>query len=456
MPRRKYLGGLTAVLVAPLLGGLAVEPSVAVTTGATTLPTCPATTLTKTGNQTSAVSGTNNGGTWDLTGAVWDEVAPSPIAYPVRSDAWTKGCLIGARVNGNVPKDATRDQWYDGEDGGTRRGGEAFRQTLTNTSGNYLVLRNTYAEDYEDAYDPNGSGASHTLYLDHVQAKYIRDDCIENEGGGSPDAPMNVVVRNSLFDGCFTGFAQRPKDAGGAVQNGSGSQFLDVENSLMYIQPQPLGPNYCSSDRVSTGRCKTTSKRDVWLGAHGIWKWSKAAARTVNIRNTVFKLDMASYSSCSSQVWPDGNYENVTLVWAGAGDYRKAGGCTNTLPDGVKLTTDTSVWDKAKAAWLAGDNTAPSTPDSRIATQATASATRDRVAGTLATVSGQRVVGAAMTLERRLTGSDRWVERRRVRTDSTGAVNVTVDPPRTAYFRWVFKGGPVRAGDVSPAVRVRR
>ena len=54
-----------------------------------------------------------------------------------------------------MPQAATRDQWYNGEDGGTRLGGEAFRQTLTKTAGNWAVLRNTSASNIEDAYDPN-------------------------------------------------------------------------------------------------------------------------------------------------------------------------------------------------------------------------------------------------------------------------------------------------------------
>ena len=351
MSRRKTtFAALAVATMAPVLVGLTATES----TGATTVPTCPTASLTRTGNQTTAVNQTSNAQTWKLTGAVWNNTASKRIDYPVRSDAVTKACIIGDSVDGAVPRTATRDQWYNGEDGGTRMGGEAFRQTLTKTSGNWLVMRDTHAEDFEDAYDPDGLSSANTLFLDHVQARWIRDDCIENEGAGSPQVPMNVYVRNSLFDGCFTGFAQRPPGTGGAVQNGSGAQSLTVENSLMYIQPQPLGPNYCSSSKVTSGRCAPTSTKNVWHGAHGIWKWSAAAAKNVTIRNSVFRLDMASYSSCSPQQWPAGTYENVTLVWAGKGSYSTAGGCKNTLPAGVKLTTDTGVWDRAKTAWLAG------------------------------------------------------------------------------------------------------
>lgn len=470
MSKRMKLVGAVSVLAAPVLLVVTAGPS----QSATAMPTCPTTAaLTKTGTQTGYINQTNTNQTWNLTGAVWNSTPSSAHYYPVRSDAFTKGCIIGGSVDGRVPRSATRDQWYNGEDGGTRLGGEAFRQTLTNTSGNFLVLRNTYAKDIEDAYDPNGTSTAHTMYLDHVRAEYVRDDCIEDEGTGTSEKPMSVVINNSLFDGCFTGFAERPTWSNSASQNGSGAQSLTVDNSLMYIQPQPLGPNYCSSSKVSSGRCKPTGTSNVWLGAHGIWKWSAAAAKTVTIRNTIFRLDQASYSSCASQQWPAGTYQNVKLVWTGSGSYATAGGCKNVLPPGVTLTTDKSVWDNAKAAWLAGSSTsgtssatAPSTtpatssPASRTATASvptavTAKAKGHRVSGTLGTAGGDRIAGARLTLQRR-TGTSSWVKVTSRRTSDTGAVRTTVTPRRTTYYRWSYKGSAAHPAAHSRSVRVTR
>ncbi|HET6624785.1 MAG TPA: hypothetical protein VFG63_00210 [Nocardioidaceae bacterium] len=311
-------------------------------------PRCPAVTKRVSGARHQGINATNRGGTWELRGAVWRENTPDPIEYPVRSEAWTRGCIIGGAVFGSVPKRWTRDQWYNGDDGGERMGGEVFRQTLTDTPGNFLVIRNTYAEDFEDAYDPNAARWDSTTYLDHVHAKYIRDDGIENE-----QTPHNMVVRNSLFDGVFTMFAERPKGSETA-RNGSGPQFLKVVRSLVYVKPQPLGPEYCDSESVELGRCTPTKRKNVWRGSYGIWKWSEDAAHKVVVRNTIFRLDQPSYSSCQPQLWPAGRYKNVTLVWAGKGRYRNAGGCHNTLPKGVHLTTDVGVWRRAKRAWLRG------------------------------------------------------------------------------------------------------
>ncbi len=418
------------------------------------MPVCPTTQLARTGSQTTPVEGAAGDATWDLSGAVWDRVAPDPILYPVRSEAWTRGCIIGGRVNGDVPEGATRDQWYDGKHGGPRLGGEVLRVTMTNTAGNYVLIRDTVATDYEDAYDPNGLSPADTMYLDHVQARYIRDDCIENEGDGPPQVPITVVVRDSLFDGCFNGFAERPPGSGRETRNGTSAASLTVDDSLMYIQPQPLGPLYCSAKQVRIGRCRPTGQPRVWLGAYGIWKWSRAAASHVTVRNTVFRLDMPSYSTCASQRWPIGTYQNVWLVWTGPGPYASAGSCSNTLPAGVILTTDPAIWDKAKAAWAAGKSPTSPLPTPRTATRMSARAVRHQVVGNLRTIAGNPVGSAPVTLQRRPVGTHRWANISQAKTNSHGVAQTRVNPRRTSDFRWIFRGDGRHAGARSNPVRV--
>lgn len=448
----------SAVLfVVSALGGCSVlrQPS---RKPATAYPRCPEATRWVTGNVTGTQGASSSAGsneTWNLTGFT-HTTTPDPTRYPFRLERVRNVCIVGGRIIGNIPDTYSRTQWYDGiglPSSAPKYDGDAFRIVQKN---GWALIRDAYVERVSDAYNPQGPRTAR-IYLDHVHAKYIRDDCIENEGSGNVERPMNLVINRSLFDGCFTGIAERPMYAGGSVQNGSGPQSLTIDNTLMYIQPQPLGPNYCSDAQVTTGRCKATSRSNVWMGAHGIWKWSRAAASKVTIRNSVFKLDMASYTSCGAQVWPAGTYQNVTLVWAGAGPYATAGGCKNTLPAGVTLTTDNSVWSKAKAAWLEGSTTPASRQTSTATpTRVSAGVVRHRVGGTLATLSGHRVAGASMTLQRRSVGSSRWVPVTRARTSSVGVARVTVRPARTSYFRWVFRGEAHHAASRSAAVRVRR
>jgi hypothetical protein len=311
---------------------------------------CPATTLTRTGPQATAVNQANPGGTWDLRGAVWTN-SPDPVVYPIQSDSWTAGCIIGGYVDGNTPDGLTREQTY-----GSTAYDDAEGVRVNVTAGSWLNVTDTRVEDVEDAFDPNGGSVSSTTYLTHVRTSdRIYDDCIENE-----QVVHNLIVADSLFDGCFTGFAMRPDGLSGA-QNGTAPATFQVTNTLMHVQPQLLGSTYCSA-AWEPYRCKPTGTPGVWLGAHGIWKWSTAAPATVIVRDSIFRLDQPGLSSCRAFQWPAGSYSNVTVVWTGAEPYATAGGCTNVVPAGVTVTTDVSVWQNAVAAWLAGTPTATPTP----------------------------------------------------------------------------------------------
>ena len=106
MSKRMKLVGAVSVIAAPGLLVLTAGPS----QSATAMPTCPTTaSLTMSGNQTSYINKPNTNQTWNLTGAVWNSAPTSAHYYPVRSDALTKGCIIGGSVDGGVPKSATRD-----------------------------------------------------------------------------------------------------------------------------------------------------------------------------------------------------------------------------------------------------------------------------------------------------------------------------------------------------------
>ena len=327
---------------------------------------CPATTLTRSGAQSTGIDQSNTDGAWNLDDAVWDRAG---ITYPIRSDSWSRGCITGGSVVRRHPRAATRDQWYDGDGGGAAGAdSEGFRQSLTNTAGNYLTITGSSVSDVEDAFDPNVARADSVVTLDHVRAESVRDDCIENEGGsGTSETPGSLVITRSLFDGCFTAFAERPSGASTA-QNGTGASSFTLTDSLVYVQPQPLGPRYCSPTHVSRGRCRTPAPTTSGSGRTASGSGRRPPRDQVVVHDTVFRLDMPSYSSCSSQKWPAGSYQNVTLVWTNPQPYATAGDCSNTLPPGVTLTTDVSVWDKAKAAWLTGTAPSPSATATPTAT----------------------------------------------------------------------------------------
>ena len=314
----------------------------------------PPTAVTLTGPQTREINQPLHNGTWDLRGAVWDLRATSEDAvYPIRSESVSNALILGGRVRGPVPRAATRESWYEG-DPGPRYGGEGVRLTLSDVSSNRVVVKNTWVSDIEDGFDPQAANASSTVVLNHVRGTRIRDDAVENEGSDG-EQPASMTVRSSLFDGVFTAFASRPSGAESA-RNGSGPGAFKVLDSLVWVRPMPLGPEYVDESDVAEGRALEVGD-GRYLGNYGFWKWSTEAPRRVVVRDTVFRLDLPSYSSQRGMQWPSGSYENVILVWTGPGAYAKAGPYKNALPAGVRVTKDLNVWTRAKRAWLRGDRT---------------------------------------------------------------------------------------------------
>jgi hypothetical protein len=160
--------------------------------------------------------------------------------------------------------------------------------------------------------------------LHGIYATRVRDDCISNIYN------TNLVVRDSLFDGCYTGLSQRGSYA---PTRPSRTVFNQV---LMKLLPQPYSQSATACPRnVIDGKANG-----------GLWKWDRDASPVV-IRNSIFYVSQPAAECGASMDFPDGTYENVTLVWTGAGSY------PGELPArGVTVTRDVTVYQKARIAWL--------------------------------------------------------------------------------------------------------
>ena len=108
------------------------------------------------------------------------------------------------------------------------------------------------------------------------------------------------------------------------------------------------------------------------------------------------------------------------VVWAGKGRYRSAGACVNTLPRGVRLTTNVRVWNRAKAAWLAGRSW-DTTP--RRVTRLSSDASHQQVSGTLRAAAGHPLSRETALLQRRSAGSELWSTASRVTSAADGRVH---------------------------------
>ncbi|HEX5510545.1 MAG TPA: hypothetical protein VFX41_02425 [Actinomycetales bacterium] len=245
--------------------------------------------------------------------------------------------MIGGRVVGNIPRDWPREKWYHGTDTSADWDGEGYRISQTKSSP-WTYQYGSYVENVSDGFDPNGQAGVNHDYLERVHAKYVRDDCIEVEGSGY--SPHSVTVKDSLFDGCFNFVSMRPTGTSHA-DSGTAEGTLTVEDSLVYVQPQPLSAKDCSThpERCVDGK-----------GNHAFFKWSSSAVENVVVRNTVLRMDQPATASTRAMRFPPGTYENVTLVWTWPEPYTDFA----DLPEGVTVTNDVGVWERAKDNWLAG------------------------------------------------------------------------------------------------------
>ena len=178
--------------------------------------------------------------------------------------------------------------------------------------------------------DPTG------VTIRNVHLSYIRDDCIEN------DAVVNLLVQDSLLDGCFTGVSVRPGAHARPAPAPAGER-TQLERVLLRLQPMPYS------------RQEAKCKRDG-LGTGGFFKWSAWANQLV-VKDSVLLAERIAARCSRAMSFPKGIYRNVTLVWLGPGDY------PGKLPaQGVTVTRDRAVWERAKADWLGRHTSASSGP----------------------------------------------------------------------------------------------
>jgi hypothetical protein len=230
-------------------------------------------------------------------------------------------CVTGVKIAGNTPPAATWTQVkasYDSD-------GVRF-----STASGPFVLENASIVNVADAVAPPkapDTPRTARFTVRGVYAARIRDDFVEN------DAALNGEIRDTLVDGTHVFLSARPGAGNSKARFDSG--LVRVHDTLVRLD--------CKPDDRSDGSCGA----GMSLGMP--FKWSPAAAGLkVEVVNTIIRVDAEGRNGPRSMDFPAGSYHNVTLIWLGQGPY------PGKLPaSGVKVTRDTKLWDRARAAWLA-------------------------------------------------------------------------------------------------------
>jgi len=258
----------------------------------------------------------------DATGATFIHCSqPEPTSpcsrniYPVNlgPTSATEVCWAGGLVRGANRLDATWDEMHD-----PNNAGFIFQNAQFTVDG--LRMHNV-----GDGIRPR-SGARDFVIKD-VWLSHIRDDCVENDN-------LNAgLIEDSLFDGCFVGFSARHSD-----ETITGSRNVwTIQNTLVRLEPMPGPPD--GGD----------------LGHKGFFKWISwgdpdSRSPKLALHNNIFMAEQAGETSAKKMGIPPGKLESCSgniMVWLGPGDYPAE------LPDCFTVVKDASVWNRARAEWIA-------------------------------------------------------------------------------------------------------
>lgn len=168
---------------------------------------------------------------------------------------------------------------------------------------------------------------------------YNRDDCIEN------DFMAAGLVDDSLFDGCYVFLSSRIPDATPLDPR----NVVTIQNSLIRMQDMP-GP-YGHDDRSI-------------MGFGQLFKYSDASPDLV-LRDNIFLFEDYASTKGNADGSPASSFGRLgfrvsegrlrecsgnIIVWTGPGEFP---GDVPNDPACVTVTTDRTVWENARAKWLA-------------------------------------------------------------------------------------------------------
>ena len=242
--------------------------------------------------------------------------------YPVSIRGSAKDiCLIGGKVIGVQPRALpwrVMKALYDGT---------AVRIEATGV----LVVRDMEFENMQDGVRPRGTAS---WVVRGVCAKYVRDDFVENDSL-LPGEIIDCYAEGHTFLSARPG-KNSAADEKRMAEKARNPPHVKIRDCLAHVPLMPYDGDMKLSDQKYIVHGKAGGK---------LFKWSPNGG-TVEVENTLFRVDGMSATGPTSMAFPKGTYKDVTLVWLGKGDYPAA------VPPGVKVTRDVSVWDKAKADWF--------------------------------------------------------------------------------------------------------
>jgi hypothetical protein len=259
--------------------------------------------------------------TFDLSGVV--STAFPSTQHPFVTGVGTPGertCIVGGELRGTIDPARSWEWFHD----------EANAACVKVVAVEWLQIHNTRCDGVEDGFRPQEGGVNlnRTQFL--IQGTYltnVADDCLEN------DYTLGGVLRDNLWESCFTGISERPSSNNGTWTSPA-DETLTLDHMLIGLRSMP-------------------HDSDKGTGPNALFKWSSSANKVV-IRCSTFFVPERSVNNTDTMAIPAGTVVDdsacpdnpSTIVWLGGGAYP-----ADTA--GIRVVSDPAVWTDAVQAWKA-------------------------------------------------------------------------------------------------------
>jgi hypothetical protein len=152
--------------------------------------------------------------------------------------------------------------------------------------------------------------------VEHVWGEYVRDDCIENDHFSSGE------VRDSLFDGCYTGISTRPSSPASGV-----GQVVTLDKVLLRLQPMPYPYKWRTKGNSIDENGSPYNGDGIPYGHGKFFKYEERTPEINNhfiLRDSVFAAGFAPGDGRKLNLpHPDliDQCEGVVIAWLGDGQF---------------------------------------------------------------------------------------------------------------------------------------
>jgi len=252
--------------------------------------------------------------TFDLRSWAFQGPSGYPFTLGEDSSPLSGAVTVGGSLSSDLPDESWDYLYHE-----NRQAGDGIRVVASDWTATFdLSLTNVwdgYNPRVEDGTEQDNTGK---FLLSGCYFDWVHDDAVEN------DDLMSGTVRDCLFNDVFVGFSEEPSSGNDYTNHGS---VLTLRDVIARFSPNVYGGV---------------------LGTGKVFKWSDASG-SVDARNCIFLFDDNTNQSESSQEFPPGTYEDITIVLGP--DFE--GSWPVPLPAGVTVTRDMTVFTDARDAWLA-------------------------------------------------------------------------------------------------------